>query len=189
MIFDNMFYKVAEMFKRFRLLSKADENLCQLIPTVATEFLSPSDMTNILTNLNYDTEVDMMAAGYISPNHKMALGLYPAMAAAADFSAISSVPASTSVTQAASVASVAGCNYPSFTQFDPHTEGTPNTSGFYLPVSDSFTPPTAAMSGLSYPVSGTAPPISRHRVLFQARQDKEHAERYEGFEDYAGYYE
>ena len=153
MIFENMLYKVAEIFKRFRLLSKADDNLCQLLPTVATEFLSPSDMADIMNNLNYDTEVDMMAAGYISPRHKMALGLNPAMAAAAGFSAISSVPASTSVTQAASVASVAGCNYPSFTQFDPHTEGTPNASGFDLPVFDSYTPPTAAMSGLSYPQS------------------------------------
>ena len=153
MIFENMLYKVAEIFKRFRLLSKADDNLCQLLPTVATEFLSPSDMADILNYLNYDTEVGMMAASYISPSHKMALGLNPAMAAAAGFSAISSVPASTSVTQAASVASVAGCDYPSFTQFDPHTEGTPNASGFDLPVFDSYTPPTAAMSGLSYPQS------------------------------------
>ena len=150
MIFANMLSKVAEMFKRFRLLSKADDNLCQLLPTVATEFLSRSDMADILNNLNYDTEVDMMAAGYISPSHKMALGLNPAMAAAAGFSAISSVPASTSNTQAASVASVAGCDY---TQFDPHTEGPPNASGFDLPVFDSYTPPTAAMSGLSYPQS------------------------------------
>ena len=109
-------------------------------------------MADILNYLNYDTEVGMgmMAAGYISPSHKMALGLKPAMAAAAGFSAVSSVPASTSNTQAASVASVAGCDYPSFTRFDPHTEGTPNASGFDLPVFDSYTLPTAAMSGLSY---------------------------------------
>ena len=92
----------------------------------------------------------MMAAGYISPSNKMALGLNPAMAAG--FSAVSSLPASTSNTQAASMAS-AGCDYPSFTQFDPHTERPPNTSGFDLPVFDSYTPPTAAMSGLSYPQS------------------------------------
>ena len=150
MIFENMFYKVAKMFKRFRLLSKTDDNLCQLLPTVATEFLSRSDMADILNNLNYDTEVDMMAAGYISPSNKMALGLNPAMAAG--FSAVSSLPASTSNTQAASMAS-AGCDYPSFTQFDPHTERPPNTSGFDLPVFDSYALPTAAMSGLSYPQS------------------------------------
>ena len=221
MIFENMFYKVAEMFKWFRLLSKADENLSQLLPTVATEFLSPSDMTNILNNLNYDTNFDftshdshmdlrgmgatvgvagmpgsssgavatskgsagtsgvsavvdpqtaaagrhnssgstgsdgthpgaspssisnysptlavgLMAAGCMPLSHQMALGLNPVLAAG--FSAVSSVPVSNSVTQAASVASVASCDYPTFTKFDLHTEGLPNASRFVLPVLDS----------------------------------------------------
>ena len=113
-------------------------------------------MADILNYLNYDTEVGMMAASYISPSHKMALGLNPAMAAAAGFSAISSVPASTSVTQAASVASVAGCDYPSFTQFDPHTEAPPNTSGFDLPVFDSAN--SSNVWSVLPTVSGTAPP-------------------------------
>ena len=56
MIFANMLSKVAEMLKRFSLLSKAEENHSQLLPKVATEFLSQSDMADILNNLNYDTE-------------------------------------------------------------------------------------------------------------------------------------
>ena len=73
----------------------------------------------------------MMAAGYqIPPSHQMALGLnHATAAAAAGFSAVSSVQsASTSAIQAASVASTAGCDYASFSQFDPHMEGPPNAS-------------------------------------------------------------
>ena len=47
-----------------------------------------------------------------SASHQMALGLNPA----------------TSAIQAASVASTAGCDYASFSQFDPHMEGPPNAS-------------------------------------------------------------
>ena len=72
--------------------------------------------------------VGMMAAGYMPPSHQvnMALGLTPATATAG-FSTVSSV-SSASAIQAASVASTAGCDYASFSQFDPHMEGPPNAS-------------------------------------------------------------
>ena len=77
----------------------------------------------------------MIAAGYMPPSHQMAL--------TGGFSAVTSVPgaaaaaASTSAIQAASVASTAGCDYASFSQFDPHMEGPPNASA--LGMDDSHT--------------------------------------------------
>ena len=108
--------------------------LHNLSGSTRSDVTHPGASPSSISNYSLTPAVGMMAAGYMSPSHKMALGLNPMMVAG--FSAVSSVPALTSVTQAASVA---GCDYPSS-------------------VFDSYTPPTAAMSGLSCPISGTAPP-------------------------------
>ena len=86
----------------------------------------PGSSPSSISNYSPTAAVGMMAAGYMPPSHQMALGLNPTTAAG--FSAVSSVPASTSAIQAASVASTAGCDYASFSQFDPHMEGPPNAS-------------------------------------------------------------
>ena len=95
---------------------------------------SPSSISNYSPSAAVGT-MGMIAAGYMPPSHQMAL--------TGGFSAVTSVPgaaaaaASTSAIQAASVASTAGCDYASFSQFDPHMEGPPNASA--LGMDDSHT--------------------------------------------------
>ena len=96
---------------------------------------SPSSISNYSPSAAVGT-MGMIAAGYMPPSHQMAL--------TGGFSAVTSVPgaaaaaASTSAIQAASVASTAGCDYASFSQFDPHMEGPPNASALGMTDSHSW---------------------------------------------------
>ena len=141
---------------------------------------SPSSISNYSLTL----EVGMMAAGYMPPSHQMALGLNSAMVAG--FSAVCSVPASTSAIQAAFMA---GCDYPSFSQFDLHKMHPLPKEDFKedskdellqgLPISHSAITRTLAAA----PVNPSSSLFSLGRTMNVPQQS------HEGFEGYAGYYE